>query len=70
MANKKVIYYRDWDELPLLMTIEECTILFKRSYDCVVKWAQKGIIPAKKFQNVWLIEKYKLKEMFEKNTIA
>lgn len=63
--DKKVIYYRNWDELPILLTMGQCAVLLNVSYECATKWAKSGKIPAKKISDKWRVEKHQLKAMFE-----
>ena len=65
MASKKNIYYRDWNELPLILTLSQLAVLFDISYETAVKWAKNRKIPAVKVADEWRVEKNKIKEIFE-----
>lgn len=62
----KKIYYRDWDELPLLLTLEQCAVVLNMSYERVRRWAQTGVLPATKIESTWRVSKFKLRDFFEK----
>lgn len=70
MAKKKVLYYRDWDELPVLLRLEECAVILDTSYETVRKWATSGKIPAVKIADIWRVDKRKLQALFENNQDA
>ena len=64
---KKIIYYRDWDELPVLLTLSQVAILFDMTLDTDQKWAKKGKIPAVKIADQWRVEKQAIQNMFNQN---
>lgn len=65
MAYRKMTYYRDWDELPVLLTLEQCAVVLNMSYERVRRWAQTGILPATKIESTWRVSKKRLKEFFD-----
>lgn len=64
---KKIIYYRDWDELPVLLTLSQVAILLDITLDTAQKWAKKGKIPAVKIADQWRVEKQAIQNMFNQN---
>lgn len=70
MAYKKYNYYRDWDELPLLLTLEQCAVILNMSYEMTRRWARTGVLPAVKIESTWRVSKDKLRDFFEKEITA
>ena len=66
MAYKK--FYRDWDELPLLLTLGQCAVLFNRNYETIRLWVKKGILPATKFDRDYMVAKADVQALFERRT--
>lgn len=64
MAVKKMIYYRNWEELPVVLTLGQCAVILNVTYELANKWAKEGKLPAIKFGKEWRIEKEKLRAMF------
>jgi excisionase family DNA binding protein len=67
MVYKK--FYRDWDELPLLLTLGQCALLFGKSYETIRTWVKKGILPATQFGGEYRVAKADVKAMFERGEI-
>lgn len=64
---KKVIYYRDWDELPIILTLEQVAILLNITFATASRWARAGKIPAVKVVDEWRVEKQAIQNMFNQN---
>lgn len=62
MAHKK--YYREWSELPILLTLGQCAILFDKSYETIRLWVKKGQLPATQIGNEFLVAKTDIMAMF------
>ncbi|MBQ6873876.1 MAG: helix-turn-helix domain-containing protein [Clostridia bacterium] len=67
--KKKIIYYRDWDELPVLLTLSQVAILLDITHDTAQKWARAGKIPAVKVVDEWRVEKQAIREMFNQQNV-
>jgi len=68
---KKLIYYRDWDELPVMLTLEQAALICAKTPDCLRKWASAGKIPASKLPDGSLLfDKEKIKEWLQKRSNA
>lgn len=63
MAVKK--YYRSWDELPVMLTIGQCALLFSKNYDTIRSWIAKGILPATQFGKEYRVAKSTVIRMLE-----
>ena len=61
----KKAYYKNWDELPLIMTIGQVAILLGKSYETIRLWAKAGNIPAVKIGDEWRVEKNALRRFFD-----
>ena len=59
--------YTSWNELPVLLSIDETALLMRIGRDSVSKMCQEGTIPAMRFGKQWRIDKIKLQEMFNIN---
>ncbi len=69
MPRKKVIYYRDWNELPAVLEPYHLALLFNKTERTIVNWAKAGKLEATKLpDNSLRFNKTYIKEMFEKNT--
>lgn len=66
MAYKK--FYRDWDELPLLLTLGQCAMLFGRSYETIRLWVKDGTLPAAKFGSIYMVDKADVRALFDRGT--
>lgn len=64
MAYKK--FYRSWEELPIMLTIGQCALLFNKNYDTIRSWIAKGILPATQFGKEYRIAKEDIKAMVER----
>lgn len=64
MAQKK--FYRDWDELPLLLTLGQCALLFGKSYETIRAWVKNGTLPATQLGTEYRVAKADVKAMFER----
>ncbi len=64
MAYKKQ-FYRSWDELPLLLTLGQCAMLFGKSYETMRTWVAEGILPAEKVGREYRVAKAALIAKFE-----
>ena len=64
MARKQ-IYYRDWDELPVILTMSQCAIILDITCDTARRWASEGKLPAVKIADEWRAEKTQIRKMFE-----
>ena len=66
---KKTPYYRDWDEMPVLLTIDQCAVILQVAYQTAFRWVANGALPATKIGNKnWFVAKKDLKELFERRT--
>lgn len=63
--RKKLTYIRDWSELPVLMTIEQCAAVLNCTYENARLLVKSGELPARKIGKSWRVEKSALKKMFE-----
>lgn len=63
--RKKITYIRDWDELPILLTIDECAAVLSCTYESVRLLVKSGKIPGVKIGKGWRVEKSALRKMFE-----
>ena len=64
MVYRKI--YRDWDELPLLLTLGQCAILFNKSYETIRTWVRKGVLPATQLGGEYRVAKADVQAMFER----
>lgn len=62
MFQKKV--YLTWDEVPVLLSLEQASILLGIGIDAVRKHCVNNELPAKKIGKVWHIDKQRLMELF------
>ena len=62
MFQKKV--YSTWDEVPVLISLEQASILLGIGIDAVRKHCVNNELPAKKIGMVWHIDKQMLMEQF------
>jgi len=61
----KPVFYRDWDELPVMLTLPQVALICARTTECVRKWAVSGKIPAAQNPDgSWLFDKALLREWF------
>ncbi len=46
----KQIYFKSWDEVPILLTVDLVVVLFfrTRTKETVLKWTREGKLPASK----------------------
>lgn len=63
--RKKLTYIRDWSELPVLMTLEQCAAVLNCTYENVRLLVKHGELPARKIGKSWRVNKEALKKMFE-----
>ena len=64
---KKTPYYRDWDEMPVLLTIDQCAVILQVAYQTAFRWVASGALPATKIGSKnWFVAKKDLKELFER----
>ena len=63
--RKKLIYIRDWNQLPPVLTVEEVAQLMRTNEQVVRKFAREKVIPAVKFGKSWRFEKSALREHME-----
>ena len=56
--------YFTWDEVPVLISLEQAAILLGIGVDAVRKHCVNNELPAKKIGKVWHIDKQKLMEQF------
>lgn len=66
MPKTKQIYYRDWDELPVVLNMSQCAVILDITYETARKWAKNGTLPGVKIGDIWCVEKVQLKQMFER----
>lgn len=64
MACKRQVY-RNWDELPLFLTLGQCAILFNVHYDTIRTRVAKGELPAEKFGKSYRVPKEALIAKFK-----
>ena len=62
MVQRK--FYRNWDELPLLLTLGQCAILFDKSYETIRLWVKKGHLPATQIGSEFFVAKAEIMAMF------
>lgn len=43
---KKIVYYRDWEQMPLVLTPEEVALVLSLNVQTVRKYARDNTIPA------------------------
>lgn len=55
----KPIYYKSWDELPVVLTLADCAIVLQMRHDTLRKWAKAGKFPAEQVgeSSEWRIDK-------------
>ena len=59
----KPTYYKDWDELPIVLTLSDCAVVLNKTYHTVQKWAKAGKLPAKQIgDGEWIITKKNLRQ--------
>ncbi|MBR3815105.1 MAG: helix-turn-helix domain-containing protein [Clostridia bacterium] len=63
--RKKLIYIRDWNQLPPVLTVEEVALLMRTNEQVVRKFAREKVIPAVKFGKSWRFEKSALRDYME-----
>jgi excisionase family DNA binding protein len=56
--------YYTWNELPVLISLEQASILLGVGVDCVRKHCIANELPAVQIGRVWHIDKQKLMEKF------
>lgn len=65
----KKVYYRDWDEMPVILTIAQCAMVLQVAERTVTDWAISGKLPAHKVGGKnWRVAKEDLKNLFERST--
>lgn len=62
MYSKKSYY--TWNELPVLISLEQASILLGVGVDCVRKYCIANELPAVQIGRQWHIDKQKLMEKF------
>lgn len=62
----KKIYYRDWDEIPIILTVAQCALVMQVSERTITDWAIAGKLKASKIGGYWRITKDDLKMLFER----
>ncbi|MBR5826633.1 MAG: helix-turn-helix domain-containing protein [Clostridia bacterium] len=63
--RKKLIYIRDWNQLPPVLTVQEVAMLMQTNEQVIRKYAREKLIPAVKFGKSWRFEKNALREYME-----
>lgn len=56
--------YLTWDDVPVLISLEQAAILLGVGVDAVRKYCVANELPAKRIGKVWHIDKQKLMEQF------
>lgn len=59
--------YLTWDEVPVLISLEQAAILLGVGVDAVRKYCVANELPATRIGKVWHIDKQKLMELFGYN---
>lgn len=57
-------FYLTWDEVPVLISLEQASILLGIGIDAVRKQCVKNELPATKIGKTWHIDKQRLMEQF------
>ena len=57
--------YTDWDDLPLIMNVNELCVLLRISKPTALKLLDSNKIKAKKTENRWFISKEAVKKYLE-----
>lgn len=65
MPRKKVIYYRDWEQMPLSLTVAEVAVITKLTEQSVRKHAREQTIPATKLGKSWRFNKEDVRKAVE-----
>lgn len=55
--------YANWDELPLLLSINQMAILFGVTDQTIKRWVKKGLIPHKSVEKTIVFPKARIKEL-------
>lgn len=63
--NKRIVYYKDFSEMPAILTPEQCANILDLTDEQVRKLCRDGTLPAVKFGKVWRVSKDDLQEMFQ-----
>lgn len=52
--------FTNWDNLPVILSLDIVAAIFQRSYECMRLWAKQNKIPATKTPTGWVVEKQAL----------
>ncbi len=63
--RKKVTYFRDWEQMPLALTVSEVAVIMRISEQSVRKHAREQTIPANKTGKSWLFDKSVIQKLVE-----
>ncbi len=55
--RKKITYYKDWEQMPLTLTVSEVAVIMKTSEQSIRKYAREGTLTAKKFGKSWRFDR-------------
>ena len=71
MARTKLIYYRNWDELPAVLEPYHLALLFGKTERTIINWANAGKLESTKLpDNTIRFNKTYVRSLFEHNTTA
>lgn len=55
--RKKITYYKDWEQMPLSLTVSQVAAIMQTSEQCIRKHARAGTLPGEKFGKSWRFAK-------------
>ena len=67
--RKKITYYKDWEQMPLSLTVREVAVIMQTSEQCIRKHAREGSIPANKFGKSWRFDRSVIQSVVERGAV-
>lgn len=63
--RKKSIYYRNWEQMPVVLRPDEVAVLLGENVQTIRKFAREGTIPGAKIGKKWYFERDTVKKIIE-----
>ncbi len=67
--RKKVTYYRDWEQMPLSLTVREVAVIMQTSEQSIRKHAREGTLPGNKFGKSWRFDRSVIQSVVERGAV-
>lgn len=63
--RKKITFYKDWEQMPLALTVSEVAAILHTSEQSIRKHARAGTLPANKFGKSWRFDRTVIQQVVE-----